>query len=89
MALLLDVLFAFMRLNPMAEKAINNIIYYSGILYSVFSQKHLPCARLKAYGLKSWGIYGDELGRKVQSGLGTSTVTTGTTCSICSPGGVT
>lgn len=87
--LLLDVPFAFMGLNPTAEKARSNIIYYLGIFYSVFWEKHLSCACLKAYGLKSWEVYGNELGRKGQLCSGTLTGTIGTTCSICSPGGVT
>jgi len=77
-----------MRLNLMAEKARSNIIYYLSILYPVFWEKHLPCACLKAYGLKSWGIYGNEPGRKVQFGLGTLTGTISTTCSFCCLGAV-
>lgn len=63
--------------------------YYKLLLVYSVLWEHLPCACLKAYGLKSCAIYGHELGRNVQLCSGTLTGTIGTTCSICYPAGVT
>lgn len=86
-ALLLDFPFTVLRLVPKARKSESNIIYDLGILYAVLWEKHLLCVCMKACGLKSQGIYGNELGRKAHLCAGALTGTIGTTCNICSPGG--